>query len=309
MSLDLSIGAASGYQNDSESLALVIGGGSLAEDFEGSGSDWNHYSITGGFTDQWHMETYRSHSAGTSWKFGGSGSADYTNSADGALETPVLCIGHEAELSFWSWLAAEEESATSAWDCALVEVSTDDGASWSNLAPVGGYSHVKNDNDANPLPQGTPCWSGSHAWREEVFDLTSYEGARAMFRFRFVSDGYVTEEGWYIDDVTLTSTSTGAEDGEGVVRSYALFQNTPNPFNPVTAIGYSLPEASRVRIEVYDVAGRSVATLVDGDIEPGRHSVVWDGTNRRGQQLGSGVYFCRMTAGDFTGSRVMVLLK
>jgi hypothetical protein len=306
--LNLAVTTASGYQNNDESIVLVVGGGAFTEDFEGSGSDWTHYSVTGGFVDQWHLETYRSYSSTTSWKFGGSGSSGYSDSADGALETPAVCVGHEAELSFWSWLAAEEESSTSAWDCALVEISTDDGASWSTLIPVGGYSHTKNSNTANPLPEGTPCWSGSHGWREETFDLTAYDGARAVFRFRFASDGYVTDEGWYVDDVELTSTSTGAEEGEEV-RSFALLQNTPNPFNPLTTIEYAVPSPSHVRIEVFDVAGRRVATLVDRPEDPGRHAVVWDGTNRRGQQLGSGVYFCRMSAGDFTDSVVMVLLK
>ncbi|MBN2564858.1 MAG: immune inhibitor A, partial [Candidatus Eisenbacteria bacterium] len=307
--LDLAMTTDSGYQNAGEALALVVGGGELEEDFEGSGSDWSHYNVTSGFLDQWHVETYRYSSSSHSWKSGGSGSADYANSSDGVLETPTFCIGHEAELTFWSWLAAEEESPTSAWDCALVEVSTDDGDSWSTLIPVGGYSHTKNDNEANPLPQGTPCWSGSHGWREEVFDLTPYEGDRATFRFRFVSDAYVTDEGWYVDDISLTSTSTGAESSDGQVAAFALFQNAPNPFNPVTTIGYALPEPARVSIEIYNVAGRKVATLVDGPRDAGTHTVTWDGRNSRGQELGSGVYFCRMAAGRFTERRVMVLLK
>ena len=184
----------------SDDFTLIVGGSTLEEDFEGSGSDWVHGNVTGGFVDEWHVETYRSHSAGTSWKFGGSGSAVYANSADGALETPGVCVGTDGEMSFWSYLDAEEESSTLAWDGALVEISIDGGA-WTNLAPVGGYSHAANDNTANPLPTGTPCWSGTHAWREETFDLTAYEGQRVAFRFRFASDGYVQEEGWYIDDV------------------------------------------------------------------------------------------------------------
>ena len=306
--LELHITTAGGYSNDSETVAVLIGGGSLEEDFEVTGTDWAHYNVTNGFADQWHIETYRYHSAGHSWKFGGSGSGGYGNSSDGALETPTMCVGSDAVFSFWSWLAAEEESATSAWDCALVEVSSDDGASWSVLTPDGGYSHTKNSNPDNPLPEGTPCWSGSHDWREETFDLAAYEGQRVIIRFRFVSDGYVTEEGWYVDDVRLASTGTGVAGGEEPLR-YALMQNSPNPFNPLTTIRYSLPERSRVTIRVFDVAGRLVATLADRVEDAGEGAVVWDGTNERGQDLGSGVYFCAMTAGDFSDRKVMVLLK
>ncbi len=221
-----------------------------------------------------------------------------------------MCVGADGEMTFWSWLAAEEESATSAWDCALVEISTDGGETWSNLAPVGGYSHVKNNNPANPLPTGTPCWSGMHTWREETFDLTPYEGQSATFRFRFASDALETEEGWYIDDVSITSAGTGVSDSDASIPArFALKQNAPNPFNPMTTIAYSLPEAAHVIVRVYSVAGKVVATLKDGVEGAGQRSVVWDGTNDRGQSVGSGIYFCSMTAGEFSDRKMMVLLK
>jgi len=309
LALDFDVATPTGY-SASDGIVLLAGGATLEEDFEGTGDDWAHANVTVGFVDEWHVETYRSHSLSTSWKFGGSGSNGYSNSSDGALETPEVCVGTDGEMSFWSWLDAEEESSTSAWDCALVEITTDGGASWSNLAPEGGYSHTKNDNTANPLPQGTPCWSGSHTWREETFDLSPYEGDRVSFRFRFASDGYVTEEGWYVDDFSVTSTSTGVEDPEaGLPREFALVQNAPNPFNPLTTIAYQLPETAHVSIRVYSVAGRLVTTLRDRVEEAGRRSVVWDGTNDRGEHVGSGVYFCSMSAGEFTDHKIMVLLK
>ncbi|HYW68204.1 MAG TPA: FlgD immunoglobulin-like domain containing protein, partial [bacterium] len=306
--LDFHVTTPSGYST-MDDFGLLVGASTMTEDFEASGANWVHGNVTSGFVDQWHVETYRSYSATSSWKFGGAGSAVYANSADGALETPSICVGAEAEMSFWSWLDAEEESSTSAWDGALIEITTDDGGTWSNLAPVGGYSHAANNNPDNPLPTGTPCWSGTHTWREETFDLSAYEGQRVAFRFRFASDGYVQEEGWYIDDVSVTSTGTGVDGSDTIPREFALRQNAPNPFNPVTTIAYSLPEAAHVAIRVYSVAGKLVATLRDGEEQAGSRSVVWDGTNDRGQSVGSGVYFCSMTAGEFTASRTMVLLK
>ena len=144
-----------------------------------------------------------------------------------------------------------------------------------------------------------------------MLSLSAYEGESAVVRFRFASDGFVTEEGWYVDDVNVTSTSTGVAEGDATVApaEFALLQNRPNPFNPVTTIGYALPEQAHVTIKVYNVAGALVKTLRDERQEAGSRSVVWDGTNDGGRKVASGVYLCRMSAGAFTDSRVMVLLK
>ena len=150
----------------------------------------------------------------------------------------------------------------------------------------------------------------SHGWQLETFDLSAYEGETAIVRFRFASDGYVSEEGWYVDDVNVTSTSTGVNDpGEIVPREFALRQNAPNPFNPVTTIAFALPEQADVSLKVYNMAGRVVRTLVNGPEGPGTHSVVWDGRDEAGRTVASGVYFYRMDAGEFTERRMMVLLK
>jgi hypothetical protein len=89
-----------------------------------------------------------------------------------------------------------------------------------------------------------------------------------------------------------------------VPASYALMQNYPNPFNPLTTIVYELPEPAHVRIAVYDSAGEEVAVLVDGGVAAGRKSVDFNGFN-----LASGVYFYRMTAGSFSESKRMVLVR
>ncbi len=90
----------------------------------------------------------------------------------------------------------------------------------------------------------------------------------------------------------------------------ALHQNVPNPFNPTTSITYDVPSGgANVTIRIYDASGRLVRTLVDGPSPAGTHSVSWDGRNSAGGAVSSGVYFYRMTAGSFTASRRMVLLK
>ena len=108
-----------------------------------------------------------------------------------------------------------------------------------------------------------------------------------------------------------TGPGTGAE--EGAVFANRLGNARPNPFNPRTTIDYSVAAASRVTLRVYDLAGREVRTLVDGDAEPGEHVTVWDGTTDTGRRAASGVYFVKMEApggaGSFLATRKLVLLK
>jgi len=308
---DLGISADWGYTATAQFSILTAGPSSFIDNIESGQGEWTHGVVTPGFNDQWHIETYRSSSPSHSWKFGGTGSSDYTDSCDGALYLRPMCIGADGELTFWDWLAAEEESSTSAWDCCLLEISTDGGATWDNLPPVGGYSHLKNSNAANPLPEGTPCWSGFHDWRLETFDLSAYAGETIQIRFRFASDGYVTEEGWYFDDINLTFTGGSSGVGDDLVgpQTFALGQNVPNPFNPVTVIRYQLPHEADVRIDVFNVAGRLVRTIVDERQEAGYKEAAWDGTNDAGEKVASGVYMYRMEAGKYASKKMMVLLK
>jgi len=91
---------------------------------------------------------------------------------------------------------------------------------------------------------------------------------------------------------------------------FALHQNTPNPFNPVTTIAYDVPApGGDVSVTVYDVAGRLVRTLVDSLQEPGVLATVWDGRDERGARVASGVYYCRMQSADFDETIKLTLLK
>jgi len=90
---------------------------------------------------------------------------------------------------------------------------------------------------------------------------------------------------------------------------FALAQNYPNPFNPSTTIVYRLPVSAPVTLAVYDVLGRKVATLVDNKLPAGRYEAEWDGRNKAGQKVGSGIYFYRFTAGRYTAVQKMLLIK
>jgi hypothetical protein len=98
---------------------------------------------------------------------------------------------------------------------------------------------------------------------------------------------------------------------EATVGNYAtrLEQNRPNPFNPSTQIVYQLGGNQRVNLSVYDVSGALVRTLVDQLQPAGAYNVTWDGRDDAGRFSSTGVYFCKLTAGKFTQTRRMVLLK
>jgi hypothetical protein len=90
---------------------------------------------------------------------------------------------------------------------------------------------------------------------------------------------------------------------------YSLSQNIPNPFNPQTVIEYSLPVASHVLLDIFNVNGQRVITIVDDFMEAGRHKVVWRGVDSQGNPIASGLYFYRIQANGFTQTRKMLLLK
>ncbi len=104
-------------------------------------------------------------------------------------------------------------------------------------------------------------------------------------------------------------TGPGRRVGGEIPEACELEQNYPNPFNPATAIRFSIPEAGVVRLQVYDVAGRVVRTLMDGAMGAGRVLVTWDGTDETGRRVASGVYFYRLEASGATLTRKMMLLK
>jgi hypothetical protein len=200
---DLAIEALYGYTAD-DLFYITVGG--FSDDMESGQGDWDHYAVTNGYNDEWHISSQRNHTPGGehSWKCGDTGFGEYSDYDDSGLVTPTVFLGSSSVLTFWHWMDAEIENSTYAWDGGIVEISTDGGSSWDQITPEGGYPYRIMDNPASPFPPDTPCFSGSHNWKEETFDLSDYTG-EAHLRFRFGTDGYVSAEGWYIDDVLIYS--------------------------------------------------------------------------------------------------------
>lgn len=103
--------------------------------------------------------------------------------------------------------------------------------------------------------------------------------------------------------------SVDASDDHNPALVTGLYNNYPNPFNPETTISFSLKEAGQVKLNVYNLKGQLVATLVDARLPEGSHKIVWNGKDRNNRSVASGVYFYRMQAANFSSTRKMILTK
>ena len=111
-----------------------------------------------------------------------------------------------------------------------------------------------------------------------------------------------------IDNSELKVNLVKASD-TATPRVFSLNANYPNPFNPMTKISFSLPEAQNVKLAIYGIDGRRIATLIDETRGPGLHEIVWTGENDLGQSVASGLYFYRIDAGPYSQVRKMTLMK
>ena len=109
--------------------------------------------------------------------------------------------------------------------------------------------------------------------------------------------------------LTIDVSGLLALDGIGLPEVFALHNNYPNPFNPVTNITYDIPEVAQVTLEIYNVSGQKVRTLTQGQHEPGRYRIQWNATNDYGNPLSSGMYIYRIHAGDFVSVKKLILMK
>ncbi len=149
------------------------------------------------------------------------------------------------------------------------------------------------------VPVGAPAGMYSY----NAYAVAGSDTSTDSFSFvKLGAGGMEGLDGWFNtgDSFGDIASATNA----GVPETYSLDQNYPNPFNPVTTIRFSLPEASWVTVEIFDVCGRSQGSPLQGWRDAGAQEVIFDGSN-----LASGIYVYRLQAGQFTASGKMVLMK
>jgi subtilisin family serine protease len=169
-----------------------------------------------------------------------------------------------------------------------------------NLTMPAGFSG--NRDRTQDVPEAAPIGMYSYNAYAGTYPNVVLTSDSFPFEKLATGDG-VLIEGWNNYGESLEAWMTTMADGV-VPGEFSLEQNYPNPFNPLTSISFGLPEAGIVKLAVYDILGRQVALLVNGNREAGSHTVTFDASN-----LASGLYIYRFEAGDFTALNKMVLMK
>jgi hypothetical protein len=142
----------------------------------------------------------------------------------------------------------------------------------------------------------------------------SGEGVLAQLVFKprgeFEDVRFEIAEGVLFDPNQLANPASGSVlDVKSVPSQFALAQNFPNPFNPETTISYDLASDSEVQLEIYNVMGQLIRTLIADQQAAGRYRVTWKGDDATGRSVASGVYFYRLHTGEFKAVRKLMLLK
>jgi hypothetical protein len=215
---------------------------------------------------------------------------NYPSDANTRLISPEISLtpkpGMGPELYFWHWFLLNEWSASGP-DEGSVQIKVKGDTIWQTLA--------------GPFSGSSPVWS------QVYVDLSAYAGSTVRVGFYFTSSWADEDCGWYIDDVRIEGITTDVSEPPmeaNVPKSFTLYQNYPNPFNPKTTIKYCLPKPDGVCIEVYNILGQQVATLLDSFQPAGYHSVDWNA-----EGLCSGIYFYKITTKKFTETKKMILLR
>ncbi|MCL2062827.1 MAG: carboxypeptidase regulatory-like domain-containing protein [Candidatus Cloacimonetes bacterium] len=111
------------------------------------------------------------------------------------------------------------------------------------------------------------------------------------------------------EPVSVIVNITGSDSDPSIPMETVLRGNFPNPFNPVTTISFDIREEGHVRIDIFNIRGQRVRTLINEEMTSGKYSLEWNGNDDNGRNVSSGVYFYRMTAVDFNETKRMVLMK
>ena len=287
-------------------LRLPIG--FYAFDFENGDTGWEHMVLSDGFIDEWHLDDYRNNTeyGNFSMKCGGLGEAYYSNLIYAALVMPEIEVFPGAQVTFHHWMDVGSDGPIT-WDGGLIEISVN-GGDWEQIEPLGGYPCTIMNIPTSPFEEGTGVFAGDINWELVTLDLSNYFGT-AQIRFVFGSANLITGEGWYIDDVHY-SNATGSNDNTVTPIMNKLHANFPNPFNPETTISFDIAQtSSSVSIDIYNIKGQKVKTLVDDIFEVGKHTITWNGTDGNNKSVSSGIYFYKMKTEKYLATKKMILMK
>ena len=195
------------------------------------------------------------------------------------------------------------------WDTNFISISFTDmenGEEAIETNDNGTVNWLEGNIDADPLFADPQNWDFHLTWANfPIPDSTTspcIDTGDPMSPYD--PDGTIADMGAYYYD-----QGTGIEENyELQIMDFSL-SNFPNPFNPTTTINFQLSVDSEVELKIYNIKGQKVKTLVNDSFIEGNHSVIWNGKDSNGNQVGSGIYFYKLKAGDFQKVRKMILLR
>ncbi len=204
------------------------------------------------------------------------------------LVSPAITVGTTSVLSFWARSYTDEYSLER----------------FKVLLSLGGedpddFSYTLNDGEYVEAP---------NEWTFYTFNVSELAGSTIRFAINCVSEQSFI---FMLDDVRFDSTSDAVPNTNNDVEviTSALRNNYPNPFNPETTISYDLKEQGKVSIDIFNIKGQKVKTLVDANQESGNHNVVWNGRDDNNKKVSSGVYFYKMKTDNYSATKKMILMK
>ena len=256
------------------------------EDFESGLDAWE---VTEG---EWGLNSVKARSGQYSIHESGESTDFYPVNANRSItlkEGLDLSQFSQATLSLWTMY----DFAINDKDFGQVEASSDSGETW--------------------MPLGLPIDGAAATFYNAQFSLDEFTGPgneNVLLRFRLVSNDNKAGPGWFIDDISILPVRTNIAKQEAELPlEFRLEDNYPNPFNNGTTIRFALQRDATVNITVYNTLGQKIKTLTDQMMTAGVHTLIWDGSNNDDAPAPSGLYFCKMVAGDYAAVKKLTLTK
>lgn len=249
---------------------MIVNQPGFSDDMESGQGDWTH----SGGNDNWHLTTYKSHSSSHSWYSGQESNHQYTNLNDASLISPYFVVTPDSALRFWTQYRLETD-----WDYSYIEIDNNKGW-WQTLGELNGMQT---------------------SWVERSYPLSAYGGQTVRIRFRFLSDQSVTDEGWYVDDVTVPII-LGTE--EHAPKDLMMISTAPNPFS--RSLNITLQNSAEpISITIYEASGRLIRTYVritDAQI-------TWNALDQNESPVPNGVYFLHFVNGNQEITKKVLLVR
>ncbi len=261
----------------------------LCEAFNSTTFPPSGWSVIFTGTNYWFRQTFSGFGLGV-------GCADFDNydASNGTTQSLITTTfpattgpfqGIQFDIAYCPW-------SSFPYDSLIILTSTDGGTTYTTLTRLGEQQMGTVTTCTHPFAPSSNNWGTRFYYVPVGTNKISFTAVSGF------------GDHLYLDSTCIVAMDAITNNGNQIPTVYSLSQNYPNPFNPETKIQFGLPKAGQVKLVVYDLLGAEIATLVNENMQAGYHNLTFNGVN-----MASGVYFYRITAGDFINVKKMVLVK